>query len=277
MLGPDPLTTSLLWFAFVLTAAIAALGVDLWLWPGHASPAMQASAARESTRLAIGSTVEYMRGLLSVPSTAPVLALSPVPSPSPIESLSEATNRLPALIPAPTQGLSAAPSPSPILGPNPAAVRIRIPAIGVDRSIIEIPLTYDSRSGSWTRDYNQLFRQGRQDLVGHLAESALPGQSGTMILAGHNYGYGTNGVFLRLERLRVGDRVQIVNGNGRTFGYRVTEVTSIPWTNKDQQELLRHSAYLSFDGPERLTLVTCGGSSWAPFPERVYVVAAPAN
>lgn len=98
-----------------------------------------------------------------------------------------------------------------------------------------------------------------------------------MILAGHNYGYGTNGVFLRLERLRAGDRVEIIDNSGRTFSYRVTEVTSLPWTSKDQQQILRHSAYLTVDGPERLTLVTCGGSNWAPFPERVYVVAAPAR
>ncbi len=94
---------------------------------------------------------------------------------------------------------------------------------------------------------------------------------------GHNYGYGVNAVFLRLGQLRVDHQVEIVNSSGQTFNYRVTEVASIPWAKKDQQELVRHQAYLSTDGPERLTLVTCGGSTWAPFPKRMYVVAVPVH
>ena len=157
----------------------------------------------------------------------------------------------------------------------PAAVRIRIPAIGVDRSIMEVPLTYDSQSGTWERDYGQLFRQGRVDLVGHMGQSASPGQPGNTVLVGHNYGYGINGVFLRLGRLKAGQRVEIVNAAGQTFTYSVTEVIQIPWTTKDQQQSAEHQAYLSVGGVERLTLVTCGGSRWAPFPDRVYVVAHP--
>lgn len=166
------------------------------------------------------------------------------------------------------------PSPAPIF--YPAAVRIRIPSIGVDRSIVELALAYDSRSETWQRDYDQLFRSGKKDLVGHYEGSASPGQPGNMILVGHNYGYGVTGVFVRLGRLKVGDGVEVVNAEGQTLAYRVTEVSSMPWRKRSQQELLAHQSYLSTTGPERLTLVTCGGSNWAPFPERVYVVATPA-
>jgi LPXTG-site transpeptidase (sortase) family protein len=159
----------------------------------------------------------------------------------------------------------------------PAAVRIRIPAIGIDRSIIEVPLTYDSQTNTWNQDYGQLFRDGREDLVGHYLGSASPGQPGNTVLVGHNYGYGVNGVFLRLGHLKAGQQVEVVNATGQTFTYRVNEVTQIPWTTKDQQQLLSHQQYLSADGVERLTLVTCGGSSWAPFPDRVYVVAYPVD
>jgi LPXTG-site transpeptidase (sortase) family protein len=158
----------------------------------------------------------------------------------------------------------------------PAAVRLRIPGIGVDRSIIEVPLVYDARSKSWERDYKQLFRQGRLDLVGHLDDSAAPGQPGNTVLVGHNYGYGVNGVFLRLGRLAVGQTIEVVNAAGQTYRYRVADVAQIPWTHKNQQQVLAHQAYLSAGGAERLTLVTCGGSRWAPFPDRVYVVADPA-
>ena len=235
-LGTDLLTTLLVWVAFFLAAAIAALGADLWLRPANGIPALPASP----------------QGPASLALAAP---LGPAPTPSP----------------------SPQPSPSPTARTYPAAVRVRIPAIGVNRSIVEVPLTYKAHSGTWERDYKQLFRQGKKDLVGHQSGSAAPGQPGNMILVGHNYGYGVNGVFLRLGRLRTGNTVEVINATGQTFTYRVTEVKSVSWTTKDQQQLLKHQPYLSVGGDERLTLVTCGGSHWAPFPNRVYVVASPVH
>ncbi len=271
VLGPDPLTTSLVWLAFVLVAAIGAICVDLWLWPGNERPMAQAAAPRASASSIVELPTSVIPGLSLAPSPTPESGSVPAPGPTPAPSLSPAPGASPTPSLLPTRG------PLPTTEPNRVGIRIRIPAIGVDRSIVEVPLTYDSRSGSWVRDYGRLLPQGRLDLVGHLVKSASPGQPGNTILVGHNYGYGVNAVFLRLGQLRAGNSVEIVNGSGQTFNYRVTEVASVPWIKKDQQELLRHQAYLSVDGPERLTLVTCGGSSWAPFPQRVYVVAVPAN
>ena len=271
MLGPDPWTTILVWLAFILTAAIAALCVDLWLWPGNARVVIQASTTREPTMSATGPPAWSTSNPSPAPSTSAELGTAPIANPTPAPSVSPAAGASPTPYLLPTQG------PLPTTAPSRVGVRIRIPAIGVERSIVEVPLTYDSHSRSWTRDYGQLLPRGRPDLVGHLAESASPGQRGNTILVGHNYGYGVNAVFLRLGQLRVGHQVEIVNASGQTYNYRVTDVASIPWTKKDQQELLRHQAYLSTDGPERLTLVTCSGSSWAPFPQRVYVVAVPVH
>jgi hypothetical protein len=156
-----------------------------------------------------------------------------------------------------------------------APVRIRIPAIGVDRRIIELPRVLNPRTDTWTRDVDLLFRPGRKDLVGHWGGSALAGEPGNMILVGHNYGYGYNGVFLRLGRLRAGDKVTVVDEAGGQHVYRVKRVERVPWRKKDPAELLRHTNLLAVGGPERLTLVTCGGSVVAPFPERIYVVAEP--
>ena len=271
MLGSDPLTTLLVWLAFILIAAIAALCVDLWLWPGNARVVIQASAIREPAMSVTGPPAWSTSSPSPTPSPSRESGTAPIASPTPAPAVSPATGASPTPYLLPTQG------PLPTTAPNRVAIRIRIPAIGVDRSIVEVPLTYDSRSRSWTRDYGQLLPRGRPDLVGHLAESASPGQPGNTVLVGHNYGYGVNAVFLRLGQLRVGHELEIVNGSGQTYNYRVTDVASIPWAKKDQQELLRHQAYLSTDGPERLTLVTCGGSSWAPFPQRVYVVAVPVD
>jgi LPXTG-site transpeptidase (sortase) family protein len=198
----------------------------------------------------------------------PGAASAPVEPPAVSPSGSGATSAS-AAPPVSTQSGSSAPP------AMPGAARIRIPAIGVDRAVIELPRTRDPRTGAWTRDVTVLFRSGRNDLVGHWGGSAFPGEPGNTILVGHNYGYGSNGVFLRLGNLRAGQEVIVINDSGDTFTYAVRSVESVPWRRKDEDELLQHTELLAFGGPERLTLVTCGGSTRAPFPTRVYVVADP--
>jgi len=269
---------------------LAALGA-LFLLGGAACAAyltLHSWLARQDRYLAIDDTVSLAVGQASA-AQADLLPTSTAVPPQAI-SAADGTPTPVAATGSPTAGATTVPSrppsgatPPPIATPTPrppasptAAVRIRIPAIGVDRSIIEVPLAYNPGSGTWKRDYTKLFRGGGQDLVGHWGGSASPGQPGNMILVGHNYGYGYNGVFLHLGRLTAGQQIEVVNGAGQTFAYRVTTVVSVPWTKKNDQEMAQHLAYLSVGGPERLTLVTCGGSNWAPFPDRVYVVAAPA-
>ena len=209
--------------------------------------------------------------LPGAPSTAlqppPGSASAPVP-PAVSPSGSDATSASIAQAVSTQSGSGAPPT-------MPAAARIRIPAIGVDRAIIELPRTRDPRTGAWTRDVTVLFRSGRKDLVGHWEGSAFPGEPGNTILVGHNYGYGSNGVFLRLGNLRAGQEVIVINDSGDAFTYMVRSVERVPWRRKDENELLQHTELLAFGGPERLTLVTCGGSTRAPFPTRVYVVADP--
>ena len=163
---------------------------------------------------------------------------------------------------------------SPAAQPSPP-VQIRIPALGVRRSIIELPLTRNPRTGAWTRDLDTLLRSRSRDLVGHWGGSAYPGQPGNTILVGHNYGYGRQAVFVRLGRLKAGQEVQVVNEEGETFTYEVKTVDRVKWRQKDLEEARRHSAFLAPGGPERLTLVTCGGANMEPFPERIYVAAEP--
>ena len=109
--------------------------------------------------------------------------------------------------------------------------------------------------------------------MGHWVGSAYPGEEGNMVLAGHNYGYGYNGVFVRLGSMRPGQKVYIVNSVGQTFRYRVTQVKRLKWRSKDFRELSQHLGFLTPGGTERVTLVSCGGADIEPFPERIYVVA----
>jgi LPXTG-site transpeptidase (sortase) family protein len=94
-----------------------------------------------------------------------------------------------------------------------------------------------------------------------------------MVLVGHNYGYGYNGVFVALPRLRAGQKIYVVNKAGKTFTYKVKSVNRVKWRTKSLGELSQHLSYLAPGGPERLTLVSCAGADFEPFPERVYVVA----
>jgi hypothetical protein len=77
-----------------------------------------------------------------------------------------------------------------------------------------------------------------------------------------------------LPRLRIGSKIYVVNKAGQTFTYRVTTVKKLRW-REGFAELTQHLTYLSPGGAERLTLVSCAGANFEPFPERVYVVAEP--
>ena len=209
---------------------------------------------------------------LSLPEWAALVSPAATPSP-PADPAAGAPLPTPAL--ADGEDTKAA-APAVVQDPEPKApapVQIRIPAIGVNRSIIHLPAKRDRRTGAMTRDTDKLFRRGRKDLVGHWGGSASPGEEGNTILVGHNYGVGYRGVFVNLGRLKRGQKVFVVNKVGETFTYQVTTVARVPWKRKDDEELLLHWRFLEPGGEERLTLVTCGGSGRAPFPKRVYVVA----
>ena len=96
-----------------------------------------------------------------------------------------------------------------------------------------------------------------------------------MILVGHNYGVGYAGVFVQLGRLKEGQKIFVIDEAGTSFAYRVDTVQRVKWRQKDSEELEAHWKYMSTSGPERLTLVTCGGANIEPFPNRIYVVAYP--
>ncbi len=199
------------------------------------------------------------------PLGVPAMTLTPSATPT-------ATPR-PTGTPTPTSIPS--PTPTPTRRPPSPPVQIRIPALGVKRSIIALPRKRDRRTGAWTWNTQRLFRSGRSDLVGHWEGSAHPGQEGNTILVGHNYGYGYNGVFVGLPRLRAGHKIHVVNRAGQTFTYRVTKVKKVRWRRQTLGELTLHLSFLAPGGSERLTLVSCAGANIEPFPERVYVVAEP--
>lgn len=91
-----------------------------------------------------------------------------------------------------------------------------------------------------------------QRAVGHLADSALPGQDGNVVLAGHRDTF-----FRPLQQVRAGDSI-IVRSRTADYEYRVDSLAVVA---ADAVEVLEPT------GSRTLTLITC-----FPF---IYVGPAP--
>ena len=98
-----------------------------------------------------------------------------------------------------------------------------------------------------------------QRAVGHLAESALPGEPGNVVLAGHRDTF-----FRPLKRIRVGDTIRLRTVKG-DFEY---EVESTAVVSPDAIEVLQPT------GGRTLTLITCFPFGFVgPAPNRFIVRA----
>jgi sortase A len=120
------------------------------------------------------------------------------------------------------------PPPLPTPGPEQARI-IEIPGIGVNAPIV--PGVYD---------WEQLKRG-----VGHHTGSALPGESGNMVLAAHNDIYGE--IFRDLNKLSPGDEFTISTGT-RAYTYVVTKIDIVEPTEVDVMRPTGHAS---------ATLISC--------------------
>lgn len=105
--------------------------------------------------------------------------------------------------------------------------------------------------------------------VGWAVSSALPGDSGNVILYGHNNI--DSSVFMHLGDLQPGDRIQLTTGQ-KDWMYQVTEVKIIPVLN-DEENQNAYEVYFRDTGRAQLTVLSC----WPPVSNthRVIVMALP--
>jgi sortase A len=97
--------------------------------------------------------------------------------------------------------------------------------------------------------------------VGHDPASALPGESGNVVLAGHRDTH-----FRALRGVDAGDLIELTTPDG-SFTYRVDSILIV---DPDRGDLVAAT------GEERLTLVTCYPFYWiGPAPKRLVVSARP--
>ena len=109
-----------------------------------------------------------------------------------------------------------------------AVARIVIPAIGVDKIVVEGVSREDLRKGP-----------------GHYPGTPMPGQSGNAVIAGHRTTYGAP--FHRVDELRSGDEMLLTTVQG-SFTYRVTGTDVVSPTDVE---------VVHDQGDDRLTLTSC--------------------
>jgi sortase A len=146
----------------------------------------------------------------------------------------------PGATPATTATTVGPPPPPPTEGD--AVARIRIPAIGVDKIVVEGVTLSDLKKGP-----------------GRYPDSPLPGQPGNAAIAGHRTTYGAP--FNRIDELRPGDEILVTTQQG-AFRYEMSEQHIV---SPSQVEVLEDF------GDNRLTLTACHPKYSAR--QRIVVVA----
>jgi LPXTG-site transpeptidase (sortase) family protein len=143
--------------------------------------------------------------------------------------------------------------------PQELPVRLQIPIIGVDSAIEDALITSDGRMDVPAGSEN----------VAWFALGPHPGQVGSAVIGGHfGISNGIPSVFYNLDKLKVGDKVYVINDEGDTLAFQVRS-TSLFDRNADAT-----TVFTSNDGLAHLNLITCEGI-WnqvdGNYPERLVV------
>jgi len=146
--------------------------------------------------------------------------------------------------------------------PSGIPARLLIPTIGVDAGVVEVGIGTDGsmespNSPSGTAWYNL----GKK-----------PGETGSAVIAGHfgTWKGGEGSVFDKLNQLKVGDKLSVIDEAGVTVTFVVRE------SRKFKSEADATDIFRSNDGLAHLNLITCQGT-WnkktKSYPDRLVVFA----
>jgi hypothetical protein len=125
-------------------------------------------------------------------------------------------------------------------------VSIRIPAIGVRSSLIEVGLNAD---GSLQVPHGANYQK-----AAWYRNSPTPGELGPSIIEGHVDSHRGPAVFFKLGDLRPGDKVDVARADGSTAQFAVRRVAEYP-----KEHFPTHAVYHNLDHAG-LRLITCGGT-----------------
>ncbi len=151
--------------------------------------------------------------------------------------------------------------------PQGLPVRLKVPVIGVDSAIEDALITPDGRMDVPIGSVN----------VAWFSLGPHPGDEGSAVIGGH-FGIrdGVPFVFYNLDKLKVGDKVYVVDDKDQTLAFQVREIKLFD-RNADAT-----TVFTSDDGLAHLNLITCEGI-WnqvdGSYPERrvVFTDAIPSE
>jgi len=150
----------------------------------------------------------------------------------------------PSVVP-PDAGSSGLPAPASALAPRASPpVRLQIPPIGVDSSLVRLDAKPDG-SIEVPSDF---------DRPGWYMRGPAPGEPGPAIILGHLDSFTGPAVFWRLAALRPGDAVKVGREDGSQLAFKVQRIASFSTDAFPTDEV-----YGPTTGPE-LRLITCGGT-----------------
>lgn len=92
------------------------------------------------------------------------------------------------------------------------------------------------------------------NLSGWYQESALPGERGLSVIAGHLDGYTRPAIFSRLAELEQGETFSLERGDGQLLNYRVVDSVTVP-----EPESIYYLFSQKPTVTSQLNLITCGG------------------
>lgn len=143
-----------------------------------------------------------------------------------------------------------------------ASARLKIPKINVDAVLESVGLTREGAMGVPKYPAN----------VGWFNLGPRPGDIGSAVMAGH-YGRWKNGqgsVFDNLSKLRPGDKIYVVDGQGAIIAFIVRQLRSYG-PDEDATDV-----FVSNDDQAHLNLITCEGvwnKASKSYPKRLVVFA----
>jgi LPXTG-site transpeptidase (sortase) family protein len=188
--------------------------------------------------LAVLSAFAFACGAAQQGGGPPPARLSSPPSPDATRTVVGASTRPDAAPRAGRSPLRAGVRPLP---PSPP-VRLSIPAIGVDTSLMRLGLAPEGAMA---------VPPGRFP-AGWFTGSPTPGSAGPSVIAGH-VTYNGPGVFFRLGQLRPGDRVRVSRRDGTTVTFAVMTVQQYA------KDAFPTAAVYGFSADPELRLITCSG------------------
>jgi sortase (surface protein transpeptidase) len=172
-------------------------------------------------------------------------ALPLMSAPSPALGMVTAPNALPSSLPSSQSAASAAPA-VPAMAAS-APMRVVIPAIGVNASVVPLGENPDGTVGVPSLSTPQL--------TSWFDDGPAPGQNGPAAIYGHVATAATGpAVFYRLGDLLAGDTIEVARADQSVAVFRVYQVSEYA-----KDDFPAFAVYGDTAGPE-LRLITCGGA-----------------